>query len=374
MVIKVPRSLVPAAVALGLLSGSVSGSLHLTAISNAQAAASRLTGTAAQVTAVGNLHGFRLAYEKANPDGSVTAVLRGRRTAIVYLGSGGSRLSVSASSKVVVVKVRGKKKHLVKRKLLVGATNPAASGSTQSRGFRTADLAATNSVINDLRGAGLSQRAMALIAAQDAAQVRHNLGATPDATSGGGVGHISSWCLDTLYGANMSAVATGCDVRTVLQVATNNNYIADDMSGKAHCASGPCDGFLAFNIHVEYTFPSDNQIVKMEPNGYHQTDCSSDTVGLTIAGLGFNYGETTCSGIMVPKGLGQASGVGGYWTGSCGNVTCYGDTPVYVEEIAEDHATADTNPDTQLWLYQQWTTSADGSGGSDGTHCPNSGC
>jgi hypothetical protein len=331
---------------------------------------------AAPVTAAGNLHGFRLAYEKANPDGSVTAVLRRRDVAIVYLGGGGSHLSVSTAAKLVTVKVHGKKKHVLRQGLLAGASNPTTPAGQAAPLFGPAGFAATRTVISDLAGAGLPARAAALIAAQDAKMTRTDLlPYIPDATSPGGHGHISSWCIDTLYGASKSAVSTGCDVRTVLQEQSGNNYIADDMEGTASCASRPCHGFLEFNIHVDYSFTADNTVVKMVPNSQQTTGCSpSPTVTFGWFNLSFSWSEETCNGTMTPQGIGTATNVGGYWVGSCGIITCDGDTPLDIEEIAQDHATASTNPDTTLHVFQQWTTNSFGSTGSDGGSCPDSGC
>lgn len=370
----VVRGLASSAVAAGLLSG---GLLPASAMGTAQTGTGAAAARAGQVTTAGNLHGFRLTYQKANPDGSVTALLRRGRTTVVYLGGGGSRLSLATAAKVVSARVNGKTKRLLRRDLQVGATSPAAQPGTASPVFGPAALASARSVQADLQAAGLTSQAAQHLAGQDAAMARTVLDrshlATPAASSGGNHGHMSGWCIATLYGDSKNAISNGCDERTVLQNQSGNNYIAEDMTAQASC-KGSCDGFLAFNIHLAYSFPADNTVVKEFPNSQQTTGCSpSPPVSISLYNLGFNWSEDTCTGVMNPQGLGGATGVGAYWSGSCGTITCFGDAPLALEQIAEDHTTSSTNPDTTLYVYQQWTTGlTGGGGGSDSGKCKNS--
>jgi hypothetical protein len=341
------------AVALGLMPLAVTG------MRAAIATHSAVPSAASMVTAVGDLHGFALAYDKANPDGSVTAVLRRGRESIVYLGGPGSRLSVGVSSKVIVVKVKGKEERVIRHGLLLGASNPTVPGNGTARSFGPAGFAATRSVIGDLRATGLPRRALALIAAEDRKLTR----GAPHITTEGGPGHQSVWCIDKLYGANMSAVAGACDTRTVLQQETGNNFIADEMVANDKC-SGSCGALYGFNVHDNYTFAADNTVVKMIPNSPQNSDCSGFTSeNFAIDNIiNFAYGEATCNDRMVPQGTGTNTGVGAYWSSSSG------DSHVYITEIAVDNATSSTNPDTVMFVFQAW------SGGGDYTSCPDSQC
>ena len=348
MRVRVWRAVVPSVMVAGLLAAGTPP---------AAVAARALAGTArpvaAPVTAAGNLHGFRLAYEKANPDGSVTAVLRRRDVAIVYLGRGGSHLSVSTAAKRVTVTVHGKKKHVLRQSLLAGASNPATPVGQATPSFGPAGFAATRTVTSDLAGAGLPTRAAALLAAQDAKMTRgKQLRYTPDATSPGGHGHMSSWCIATLYGAKKSAVSTGCDVRTVLQRQSGNNFIADDMSAQATC-NQKCSDLISFNIHVDYLFPADNTVLKLQPQQPSGTGCSAKDGSVTWFHLGLSWTETVCDGVMTPKGLHGATNVGAYWQSKCVPGQCgVVNNNLGIEEIDQDHAaTSSTNPGARLFVH-----------------------
>lgn len=347
------------------------------------------------VTAIGNLHGFKLAYEGVNNDGSVTAVWRLKKMAIVYTGGAASRMSVAMSSRTFRLKVKtGKKGHKKTRRVVqttmqVGASAPASDVATKFRTFGSDRLSATQVITGDLAKSGLSQGAIKTIAAEDAKMTTATAGGTslagqsreaavrPADTSAPDGNFVTSWCINTLYGDAKSAISTGCDVRTKLQQATGNNYIADDMQGKAECQqndNGSCTGFLAFNIHMDYSFPSDNKVVHLEPlNAYSDGCTEGPSVSFSWFGIGFNYQEETCDNTMNPEGLGSATNVGSYWYGSCGMFTCYGSTPVGVEEVAQDHSTGHLNPDSVLYVNQEWNDYDNGTGDDYGT-CPNGGC
>jgi len=340
------RRMVLSAIALGLLP------LAMTGTGAVGAAPGTIRGVASVVTAVGDLHGFRLAYDKANPDGSVTAVLRRGRESVVYLGAAGSRLSVGVSSKVVVVKVKGKKERVTRHGLLVGASNPTAPGNGVARSFGPAGFAATRTVIGDQRGTGLPRRLLTLIAAADRKLTR----GVPDITSSGGSGHMSAWCIATIFASPdpsvISLTANGCDVRTVLQQQSGNNFIADDMSAQATC-NQQCSDILSFNIHVDYTYTGDNTVNILTPNAKISTGCTPRSVSFTYFGFGFSYADTACDGVMYPQGVGSATNVGAYWTSNCvaGQCSAGTNSQLALEEVAEDHATASTNPDTELYVY-----------------------
>jgi hypothetical protein len=381
MLRKYLRTLIPAALVLGLLLAP----FHAAVIGKAGLAAARFRGLASPVTAVGNLHGFTLAYEKANRDGSVAAVLRKQRTAIVYLGPGGSQLTLSVSSRALLVKAKGGHKRVVERGLLVGASNPVASGGAQSAGFGPAGFTASRSVLADLRGSGLSQRALRVAAAQDSKLVgrlaKAYLGATPDITDSGGPGHQSSWCVaeidtDQQTTTQPFVVADGCDVRTVLQVSSGDNYIADNMSAQAHCFQ-VCSALVHFNIHLAYTFTSDNQVVMIKPGQQQSTGCTPFWGGLTAAnlwfGTGFSWSSTICHGTMNTQGQGGATGVGAYWDSSC-DPNCFNtNQDIAIEAVAQDHATASTNPDTTLYVYVVYENQNSVEGHSLSS-CTNSAC
>jgi hypothetical protein len=203
------------------------------------------------------------------------------------------------------------------------------------------------------------------------------MAARPAATSAPAGNYITSRRIDTLYGDALSAVSTGCDVRTKLPEQTGNNYIADDMQAQAQCEqnmNGSCTGFLAFNVHMDYTYPSDNQVVHMQPLNAYKDGCTAGpTANFTWFGVGFSYQEETCDNKLTPEGLSSATNVGAYWYGSCGTFTCYGSAPVALEEILQDHSTAHINPDSVLYVNQEWNDYYNGTG-DDWTSYPQSGC
>jgi hypothetical protein len=339
--------MVPTAIALGLLPLAMAGT------GSVGARPGTLPGVASVVTAIGDLHGFKLAYDKANPDGSVTAVLRRGRESVIYLGAAGSRLSVGLSSKVVVVKVKGRKERVTRHGLLVGASNPTAPGNGTTRSFGPAGFAATRSVIGDQRGTGLPRKLIALIATADRKLTR----GVPDITSSGGPGHMSAWCIATIFASPnntnpISLTANGCDVRTVLQQQSGNNFIADDMSAQATC-NQQCSDILSFNIHVDYTFTADNTVNILTPNSKIATGCTPRSVSFSYYGFGFSYADTACDGAMYPQGVDDATNVGAYWTSNCvaGQCSAGTNSQLALEEVAEDHAKASTNPDTYLYVY-----------------------
>jgi hypothetical protein len=181
--------------------------------------------------------------------------------------------------------------------------------------------------------------------------------ASPAATSGGNKGHVSSWCVATVdtdyeqFGP-ADVVANGCDVRTVLQNQSGDNFIADDMSAQASCTR-TCSDLLSFNIHLAYSFPADNKVIKEAPNTAKSTGCHDQiSASLTWFGVPLAWTETPCDGIMTPKGLGSANGVGAYWQSNCVAGECgVTNDNLGIEEIAQDNATANTNPDTTLYVY-----------------------
>src|SRR5215469_7234799 len=95
---KLALRLVPAGVVLCVLALSAGPAA---ATIRGEAAKPSLPRNDLAVAGIGNLHGFKLAYEAANKDGSVTAVWRQKKMAIVYTGGAGSRMSVSLSSRTI---------------------------------------------------------------------------------------------------------------------------------------------------------------------------------------------------------------------------------------------------------------------------------
>src|ERR1039457_765357 len=387
MVQKLIQRLIPAAAVICLL---VYGAWPAAAMGKGETVKPSLLGNDPAITATGNLHGFRLAYEAANSDGSVTAIWRLRKMAIVYLGGAGSRISTASSPKTITLHTAGnkasKKRHHLKEAVLqVSASAPTVTATAGFQRFGRDRLTATRSIAGDLANSELPSSAIRLIAAEDGKMTASPTKTTgwttarPAGTSLNAPDITNSWCVNTLYGDHLSAVSTGCDVRRVLQNETGNNYIADDMQGMAKCVPRPlasCSGFLLFNIHMNYTFPSDNQVVHLEPLDAYSDGCSEGpSVSFEFPGfdVGLNYQEETCNNTMTPQGLGSATNVGGYWVGSCGTLSCHGSAPVGIEEVLEDHSTGHVNPDSVLVVNQEWVDQVHGIGAND-TSCPNTGC
>ena len=283
------------------------------------------------VTLSGNNRTFTVAYEARNHDGSVTAMWRHNKWAVLYLGPAGARVSISA------------------------AGNPSNGGYIRATASNPqASSTALSSIRSDVVNAGLPSSS-----AQQISRFYHKVTA---ASSNAPI--VTSWCVDTVYGNNKVIIGNACDVRYKLQEQTGNNYIADDMQGTD--SSNPPVGIAAektsFNVHMDYTFSADNQVVHLQPVNPQTTGCSpGPTVSFTWFGVGLSWQQTTCGGTMQPKGLSQSINAGGYWTGGT-------QQPIAVEEILQDHSTTHINPDSTLYLFQTWA-----SGGGDGGHCGNGG-
>ncbi len=130
------RVMASSTVVAGLLSGAA---LPAGMAVTAQASTGTPAALAGRISTARNLHGFRLTYQQANPDGSVTALLQRGRTSVVYLGGAGAQISVSATAaKVVTARVHGKTRRLLRQGLQVGATSSGAPPTGASPVFGAA--------------------------------------------------------------------------------------------------------------------------------------------------------------------------------------------------------------------------------------------
>ena len=316
------------------------GLLMMNAVAPAAALAQRSGGPsparAGLVASAGNMHGFGLAYEARNADGSVTAAWRDKKVTVVYLGAAGAKVSISTARST---------RH--RERLLVGASSPRAVSAGGFRQSAVSRFSLERSMTADVLNAGLQPAAARLIAGAESKAVL-----TPDNSPP----FVAEWCVATVYGNASTVVGTACDVRSQLQKASGNNFIEDDMQGTDTAKHD----VYQFNVHMDYF--AGNQVVNLDPLGSADTDCSNGST-FTAGWLGFSVSatEVTCSGTMAPQGLGATINAGGYWAGdSNGQLT--------VQEVLETKAPVHVNPDSTLYLWQLWPNGGDGAG--DGGSCP----
>jgi hypothetical protein len=344
---------------ISVLAGGL-GLLLMNAVAPVAALAQRSAGPsparAGLVASAGNMHGFGLAYEAQNADGSVTAAWRDKKVTVVYLGGAGAKVSISTA--------RGTRH---RERLLVGASNPHAVSAGVFQRFGASRLSVERSMTADVLNAGLPPAAARLMARADSKAVL---------TAANSPDEMTSWCVATVYGDARDVIGTGCDVRTVLQAAPQNNVIEDEMQGMDVCDHAGCltqpgqgqGGLLTFNVHMDYY--AGNQVVALDPLGSANTNCSNGvtfTAGPWV-GVMVSATEITCGGTMTPRGLSATINAGGYWTANSNGVSIT-DGPLTIQQAMEIKAPVHTNPDSTLYLFQSWNNHGDKSG--DGGSCPN---
>lgn len=123
---------------------------------------------------------------------------------------------------------------------------------------------------------------------------------------GQAAGPVSSWCIATIFADGgdlqpVSVTANGCDVRTVLQEKSGDNFIADDMSAQVSCDAN-CSDLITFNVHVDYSFPADNNVVHLKPLSASSAGCTPVSGSFSWFGIGFSWSETIRDGVITPEG------------------------------------------------------------------------
>lgn len=140
------------------------GLLMMNAAVPAAALAQRSGGPSADeaglVMSAGNMHGFGLAYEARNADGSVTAAWRDKKVTVVYLGAAGAKVSISTARST---------RH--RERLLVGASSPRAVSAGGFRRSAASRFSLERSMTADVLNAGLQPAAARLIAGAESKAV-----------------------------------------------------------------------------------------------------------------------------------------------------------------------------------------------------------
>jgi hypothetical protein len=270
---------------------------------------------AAAVSIVSGAHGYKLASQTRNLDGTVAVTWKNAQGEVFYLGPPGARMS------------------------LLTTGNPSKHGSIILKAALSHQVSRAPRVL----GRGQLARAVASDVARDRfpAGFRSAFSTEIPRISDGAI--VDTTCIGT-SGFGNDVTFSGCDTRTALQQQSGNNFIVDDMESHTE-STGSLTPITQFKTSTYYTYPNDNTVNHTLPSATVSSGCSQKTYSISWKGVGISSSNNLCNGSLDPIGIGEPYG-GGLWTG---NVT---GSRISIEPIIQDHSIVGThvNPDSTFYI------------------------